>query len=78
MMSEEELQLQEMIDAMGIEVEETSVRTLSDYDLLTRYNSLTQSLLKEGEALDPHTQSGRDMHSEREAIKVEMIRRGIR
>lgn len=54
-----------------------NVSILSEVELVTRYNSLTQQLMHRREAMKPHTDTGRDMHNEREAYQVEMRRRRL-
>lgn len=51
------------------------VSTLNEFQLSDRLNDLKEELLQRGEALHPTTQTGRDLHSERTAILVEINRR---
>lgn len=56
----------------------TNVQLLDELELSTRFHAVTQELLARGEALDPTTDTGRDLHSTRSAYLVEMKRRGMR
>ena len=55
----------------------TSVSVLDDAMLLKRYRDLTEELKDRKEALRPTTQVGRDLHSQRAAMLVELKRRRI-
>ena len=74
-----ELALQELVDGLGIEAPTdcVSVRDRTNMDLMKRAGQLTQMLLNMEQALDPRTQEARDLHSEREAVRLELHRRGI-
>jgi hypothetical protein len=60
------------------------VDELDNLSLVRRYEQLRQLLLESGEMLSDiagtprSTQEGRDLHSERVAILVEMTKRGLR
>lgn len=57
---------------------DTCVQLLNEAELSSRLNKVTQELLRRGEALNPTTQTGRDLHSERSAYLLEMQRRRMR
>lgn len=52
-----------------------NVQLLDELELSRRYNQTREDLLASGEMLNPTTQAGRDLHSERAAYLIEMKRR---
>ena len=58
-------------------VNEVNVALLSDLDLSKRFSEVKQELLARGEMIDPKTQTGRDLHSERAAYLIELRKRGL-
>lgn len=62
------LDLQEPVDTVNVAL-------LDEVELSKRYNAVKQSLLERGEMLNPKTQEGRDLHSERAAYLLELRRR---
>lgn len=54
-----------------------SVSVLNDLELSSRFNAVKQELLQRGEMVNPTTQAGRDLHSERAAFIIELRRRGM-
>lgn len=54
-----------------------SVGVLDDMALLTRFRDLTEELKDRKEAMNPKTQTGRDLHSERNACYVELKKRKL-
>jgi hypothetical protein len=52
------------------------VSKMSIYDLLSEYDDLNIELFNMGEAINPVTQKARDLHSKRNAIQVELKKRG--
>ena len=54
------------------------VSTLTDVQLVEKYNGVKEELLQRGEALAQKSQTGRDLQSERTAYLIEMRRRGLR
>lgn len=55
-----------------------NVSLLSDVELSSRYNQCRQDLLAIGEMMEPKTDKGRELHSERAAYIVEMRRRRMK
>jgi hypothetical protein len=58
-----------------INVEDVSL--LTEVELSSRFNKVRQDLLARGEMIDPKTDTGREMHSQRTAYMLEMRRRGM-
>lgn len=52
------------------------VTKLSTEELMTQFNELNDELFEMGEAIKPHTQRARDLHSLRSAIHLEIRKRG--
>lgn len=67
----------------GVEIDETdlpaSVADLSDLELVRRAAQVRQALLLSGEmtASNPSDQTARDLHSERLALRIELLKRGL-
>lgn len=55
-----------------------NVCLLDEPELNKRYTMTREELLSIGEMLNPATQRGRDLHSERAAYLIEMKRRGMK
>lgn len=55
-----------------------SVRTLTDPKLILELKRVRDRLLGRGEMLNPTTADGRELHSRRAALLIEMRRRGLR
>jgi hypothetical protein len=55
-----------------------TVSLLEDWVLRTRLDETVAELIQRGEALQPTTSTGRDLHSIRTALLVEMAKRGLR
>lgn len=55
-----------------------NVTVLTDIDLIDRYQEILEEILQRKEALNPTTDTGRDLHSARTACLVEMAKRGLR
>lgn len=53
------------------------VSLLNEVELSSRYNKCKQDLLERGEMIDPKTDTGRELHSQRTAYLLEMRRRGM-
>ena len=72
--------LREMVDALGLEPDTsiTSVAVLTDPELSLRFSRVTQELLERGEALEPRTETGRDLHRELDAYRYELAKRRMR
>ncbi len=72
--------MRKLIDGLGIEVHEShvTVSTLTDRELISRFGKVTETLLQRGEVLHPTTETGKDLHSERDAYMVELHRRKLR
>lgn len=64
----------EAVDKEGVE----NLQLVDTYTLLTRVSDLTDQLMALKQALRPHTQEARDIHSARNACQVELRRRGIK
>lgn len=80
-MSTPEEDMRKLIDSLDLppaDGETANVCLLSEAELSARFQTATRALLKNDEALEPKTQAGRDLHSERSAYLVEMKRRGMR
>ena len=60
------------------DIDDLPVTLLEGPALLTEYENTKNLLLQIGEALNPTTQQGRDLHSRRTALLVEIARRGYR
>lgn len=56
---------------------DVNVALLDDMELSKRFSEVKQALLGRGEMVDPKTQTGRDLHSERGAYLIELRRRGL-
>ena len=54
-----------------------NLQTLDTVSLMDKVNGITQTLLEMGEALHPKTQEARELHSERNACQLELVRRGV-
>jgi hypothetical protein len=54
-----------------------NVQRLDTEGLSARYHDVTNELLEMGEALKPRTAEGRELHSLRAALWVEMTHRGL-
>lgn len=54
-----------------------SVCMLDELGLSRRFNEVRQALLNMSEMVDPKTEKGRELHSERAALIIEMRRRGM-
>jgi hypothetical protein len=68
-----------MINSLGLDaVTEPAISDLDHRQLLIRWNEVTQALAKRGELLDPKTQEGRDLHSQREALRLVLHEQGLR
>lgn len=52
------------------------VTKMSLLDLLSEYDDINLELFKMDEALKPVTQKARDLHSKRNAIQIELRKRG--
>lgn len=65
----------QMRDVVATEV--TNVTLLDETTLLNRYHEITQTLMDRKEALRPSTDEGRDLHSQRAALRIELSRRGM-
>lgn len=52
------------------------VTTLNVAELVTRLEETRQNLFKLGEMLDPKTDQGRELHSTRAALLIELRKRG--
>lgn len=61
------------VDAENI----VSLQDLETNELLRQYSALTQLVLDRRETLWPQSQEGRDAHSRRNAIQVELHRRDV-
>ncbi len=57
--------------------ESLNVTLLSDIELLDKLQSVTDELRNRSEMLRPTTETGRDLHSVRGAVVVELKRRGV-
>jgi hypothetical protein len=57
--------------------ESLNVTLLNDMDLLEKFHSITDELRNRSEMLRPTTDTGRDLHSQRGAIRVELARRNL-
>lgn len=70
-------------DALAAEIGEpnvtevVNVQLLDDLELSDRYHQVTNDLMERQEALSQHTAEGRDLHSMRAALRIEMARRGL-
>lgn len=75
-------ELQAQLEALDLEPTDASdivnVSTLADEDLIVRLQETVDELFRRKEALAPKTQTGRDLHSVRTALLVEMARRRLR
>lgn len=60
-----------------VAAESTNVTLLSDMELLDRFQTVTDELRDRHEMLRPTTETGRDLHSVRGAIRVELARRNL-
>jgi len=56
---------------------DVNVRTLDDIELNSRFNAVKQELLNRKEMINPTTETGRDLHSQRGAYLIELRRRGL-
>jgi hypothetical protein len=56
---------------------DVNVTTLDDLELNRRFTTVNQSLLERAEMINPTTQTGRDLHSERAAYLIELRKRGL-
>jgi len=54
-----------------------NVTLLSDEALLTDFNAIDEEIKERREVLSPHTDRGRELHSLRAAMVVELRQRGI-
>lgn len=54
-----------------------SVTMLDEVELSRRFNEVRGELLTRGEMISPKTDTGRELHSQRAALLVEMRRRGM-
>lgn len=54
------------------------VTAIPDLDLIKFYDEVKEDLLERGEAIQQTTQEGRDLHSWRVALLVEIRRRNLR
>jgi hypothetical protein len=74
--------LKEQIESLEIDLSTAGslvdVSVLTDEALLLRYEGVKEELMERQEAMHPHTQTGRDLHSLRVALLVAMARRGLR
>lgn len=66
---------QQMRDVVASEV--VNVTLLDDQTLLSRYHDTTSELMSRKEALRPSTDTGRDLHSQRAALRIELSRRRL-
>jgi hypothetical protein len=65
------------MEQFGEGMPEVSVAVLNDAELSSRYNEVREELMKRGEMINPTTQIGRDLHSQRGAYIIELRRRGL-
>lgn len=65
----------QMRDVVAGEV--TNVQLLDSAELLNRFRDCTEELKNLGEMLRPSTERGRDIHSMRAALRVELARRNL-
>lgn len=68
-------------ESLGEVPEPTDIENVQKIPLLElqhRLSSADQTLSSMGELMTPHSQEGRDLHSIRVAILVELSRRGMR
>lgn len=54
------------------------VQALSTMELLTYHQAIRKQLYELGEMLEPRTDKGRDLHSQRTACIIELRRRNVR
>ena len=54
-----------------------NVTLLSDDALLTEFNAVTEEIKERREVLSPATDRGRELHSLRAALNIELRQRGI-
>ena len=69
--------LMEQLDVDPRTMVDVNVRLLNDAELSSRFSQVRQELMERGEMLNPTTQTGRDLHSERCAYLLELRRRGL-
>lgn len=69
------------LDDLDFEIEEPTVRNAQEYSnlqLVDEYHSVIEELYQLREAIAPKTQHGRDLHSWRTSLLIEMATRGLR
>lgn len=54
-----------------------NVILLSDGELVERFHEYTSELKKRGELINPTTDTGRDLHSQRGAMRIELAKRQL-
>jgi hypothetical protein len=54
-----------------------SVVLLSDGELVERFHEYTSELKRRGELINPTTDTGRDLHSQRGSIRIELSKRNL-
>lgn len=67
----------EMREAFPNTTDIVNVQLLDEAELVDRYHAVTNALMERHEALHQTTDEGRDLHSMRTALRVEMSRRGL-
>jgi hypothetical protein len=65
------------LSEIGPMVPDVVVTTLDDAELSSHYSQVREELLQRGEMINPGTQTGRDLHSQRAAYIIELRRRGL-
>lgn len=64
---------EQMSDIVDVDVD--NVTELGNEELLTRFHKATEDLRALGQMLRPTTSEGRDLHSMRAALRVELAKR---
>jgi hypothetical protein len=70
--------LEAQLSDVEIPTDVENVKEVSSPDLGEQLAALDRQLSQMGELLHPRTQEGRDLHSKRAALLVEMRNRGLR
>jgi DNA-binding FadR family transcriptional regulator len=67
-----------MVDGLDVASHLRLATTMTNGELVSRYNSVKEELKARGEIVEPRTDEGRDLHSEHTALLNELHERNLR
>lgn len=71
-------ELAAMVDGLEISGHLRKVKTMTNAQLVSRYNAVKEALKERREIVEPRTDEGRDLHSEHTALLNELHERHLR